>query len=82
MIYQHLKLFIRCRAVRELSGLPSEIVFLGNDTYTEFKGAIAENYVLQSLVPQYDILPRYWTSIGKQKLISSFSLAVKLSLLR
>ena len=51
--------------LRELSGLPSEIIFLGNSAYTEFKGAIAENYVLQSLVPQYDILPRYWTSIGK-----------------
>ena len=51
--------------LRELSGLPSEIIFLGNGAYTEFKGAIAENYVLQSLVPQYDILPRYWTSIGK-----------------
>ena len=51
--------------MRELSGLPSEIIFLGNGAYTEFKGAIAENYVLQSLVPQYDILPRYWTSIGK-----------------
>lgn len=45
--------------LRELSGLPSEIIFLGNGAYTEFKGAIAENYVLQSLVPQYDILPRY-----------------------
>ena len=28
-------------------------------------GAVAENYVLQSLAPQYDILPRYWTSLGK-----------------
>ena len=51
--------------LRELSGLPPEAIFLGNETYTEFKGAVAENYVLQSLAPQYDILPRYWTSIGK-----------------
>ena len=48
-----------------MSGLPPEAIFLGNETYTEFKGAVAENYVLQSLAPQYDILPRYWTSIGK-----------------
>ena len=51
--------------LRELSGLPPEAIFLGNETYTEFKGAVAENYVLQSLAPQYDILPRYWTSLGK-----------------
>ena len=37
----------------------------GNGTYVEFKGAIAENYILQSLVTQYDVKPRYWTSAGK-----------------
>ena len=29
--------------LRELSGLPPEAIFLGNETYTEFKGAVAEN---------------------------------------
>lgn len=51
--------------LRELSGLPTEAVLSGNTVYTEFKGALAENYVLQSLACQLEILPRYWTSIGK-----------------
>ncbi len=37
----------------------------GNRLFTEFKGALTENFVLQSLVPQYEIIPRYWTSVGK-----------------
>ncbi len=37
----------------------------GNRLFTEFKGALTENFVLQSLVPQLDIMPRYWTSPGK-----------------
>lgn len=30
--------------------------------FSEFKGAFAENYVLQSLVGQLDVAPRYWTN--------------------
>ena len=26
---------------------------------------MTENYILQSLVPQFEVLPRYWTSDGK-----------------
>ena len=26
---------------------------------------MTENYVLQSLVPQFEVMPRYWTSEGK-----------------
>jgi predicted AAA+ superfamily ATPase len=51
--------------LRELSGLPTEAILTGNTAYTEFKGALAENYVLQSLVCQLDVLPRYWASVGK-----------------
>lgn len=51
--------------LRELSGLPPEAILTGNTAYTEFKGALAENYVLQSLVSQLEVLPRYWTSAGK-----------------
>lgn len=32
--------------------------------FTEFKGALTENYVLQSLVAHLDVPPRYWTSEG------------------
>lgn len=33
----------------------------GNRLFTEFKGALTENYVLQSLIPQFEAVPRYWT---------------------
>jgi len=29
--------------------------------FTEFRGALAENYVLQALLPQLDAVPRYWS---------------------
>ena len=51
--------------LRRLAKLPSDIILNGSNIYTEFKGAIAENYVLQSLVAQFDVTPRYWTSEGK-----------------
>jgi len=34
----------------------------GSRLFTEFKGAMTENYILQSLVTQFDDLPRYWSS--------------------
>jgi len=34
----------------------------GNRLFTEFKGAMVENYILQSIIPQFDDVPRYWTS--------------------
>lgn len=33
----------------------------GNRLFTEFKGALTENFVLQSLIPQFEVLPRYWS---------------------
>jgi len=37
----------------------------GNRLFTEFKGALSENFVLQSLVCKYEAIPRYWTSGGQ-----------------
>lgn len=51
--------------LRRLSSLPAEIVISQNPLYAEFKGASAENYVLQSLVQQVEPTPRYWVSEGK-----------------
>jgi predicted AAA+ superfamily ATPase len=34
----------------------------GNRLFVEFKGALLENYILQSLIPQFEVMPRYWTS--------------------
>jgi predicted AAA+ superfamily ATPase len=51
--------------LRRLAKLPPEIVLNNSPIYTEFKGAMTENYVLQSLVTQFEVTPRYWTSEGK-----------------
>ena len=48
--------------LRRLSQLDPIAVSEGNRFFTEFKGALTENYILQSLVNQYEIVPRYWTS--------------------
>ena len=51
--------------LRKLAKLPPEIVLNSSPFYSEFKGAMTENYILQSLVKQFEVLPRYWTSEGK-----------------
>lgn len=33
----------------------------GNRLFVEFKGALTENFVLQSLIPQFEVMPRYWS---------------------
>lgn len=33
--------------------------------FTEFKGALTENFVLQSVAAQFDVAPCYWTSQGE-----------------
>lgn len=49
--------------LRRLAHLPSTVVMDPIANYTEFKGAMAENVVLQSLIPLSDKhLPCYWTS--------------------
>ena len=51
--------------LRRLAKLPPEIIVNDSPLYIEFKGAMTENYVLQSLTPQFDAPLRYWTSEGK-----------------
>ncbi len=48
--------------LRRLSRLDPSAFREGNRLFTEFKGALAENYVLQSLAAEFEVLPRYWTS--------------------
>ncbi|MCD8208600.1 MAG: ATP-binding protein [Bacteroidales bacterium] len=50
--------------LRVMANLPSEVFWSENPAYTEFKGALAENAVLQSLVANYKVMPRYWVSEG------------------
>ena len=51
--------------LRRLAKLPPEIILSRSPLYAEYKGATAENAVLQSLVTQFEVKPRYWTSEGK-----------------
>ena len=51
--------------LRRMAKLPPEVILSGSPLYTEFKGAMAENTVLQSLVAQFEVKPRYWSSEGK-----------------
>ena len=37
----------------------------GSRLFTEYKGALTENFVLQGLATQYEATPRYWTSGGQ-----------------
>ena len=47
--------------LRRLSQLSPTAFGEGNRLFTEFKGALTENYILQSLMPQWEVTPRYWT---------------------
>jgi predicted AAA+ superfamily ATPase len=48
--------------MRKMAKLSPTAYTEGSRLFTEFKGAIIENYILQSLAAQFDDLPRYWTS--------------------
>lgn len=50
--------------LRAMAQLPAETLWSENMLYSEFKGAMAENMVLQSLVAHFEVLPRYWISEG------------------
>ena len=54
-----------CGLLRRLAHLPATVVTDPIANYTEFKGAMAENAVLQSIMPLMDNqIPYYWTSPG------------------
>ena len=55
-----------CGLLRRLAHLPATVIVDPIANYTEFKGAIAENAVLQSVMPLIDDqTPCYWTSDRK-----------------
>lgn len=47
----------------------------GDRLFTEFKGALSENFALQSLLPQLDAAPGYWTD-GKSRYEVDFVIQV------
>jgi predicted AAA+ superfamily ATPase len=48
--------------LRKMSKLDAIAFTEGNRLFVEFKGALLENYILQSLMLQFEVMPRYWTS--------------------
>lgn len=54
--------------LRRMALLDPVAIKEGNRLFTEFKGALSENYILQSLLHQFEVTPRYWTSEGKAEL--------------
>ncbi|MDR1195603.1 MAG: AAA family ATPase [Endomicrobium sp.] len=54
--------------LRKLAKLPAAAVLADNNLFVEFKGALAENFVLQSLITQFEVKPRYWVSQGKAEI--------------
>lgn len=52
--------------LRKLAHLPAEVLLSSNEMFTEFKGAVAENQVLVSLLAQGYETPHYWTLQGNK----------------
>ena len=48
--------------LRRLTMLAPSAFGEGNRLFVEFKGALSENYVLQSLRSQLEVTPRYWSA--------------------
>lgn len=47
--------------LRRLAQLSPTAFAEGDRLFTEFKGALTENFVLQTLVSQFEVAPRYWS---------------------
>lgn len=47
--------------LRRLAQLAPTAFGEGNRLFVEFKGALSENYVLQTLKNQFEVTPRYWS---------------------
>ena len=54
--------------LRRLSQLDRVAFTEGDRLFTEFKGALTENYILESLIQQFEVTPRYWKSENKAEL--------------
>ena len=48
--------------LRRMARLPAAVIFQEAGSYTEFKGALAENYVLNELINLHGEVPYYWMS--------------------
>lgn len=57
-----------CGLLRRLARVPADVILGGASSYTEFKGALAENMILQSFTAIRDDVPYYWTSAGRAEI--------------
>lgn len=58
-----------CGLLRRLANLPASVIVDPIANYSEFKGAMAENAVLQNLVATGEgVVPYYWSSEGKAEI--------------
>ena len=58
-----------CGLLRRLANLPATVVLNSTANYTEFKGSMAENAILQSLLPLLkDKVPHYWSSDSRAEI--------------
>ena len=49
--------------LRKHSHLATSAFMEDNRLFTEFKGALTENFVLQSMIRQFEVMPRYWANV-------------------
>ena len=58
-----------CGLLRRRARLPATVILNPNANYTEFKGSMAENAVLQSIIPllNHD-MPHYWSPDSRAKI--------------
>lgn len=57
-----------CGLLRRLARVPADVILGGASSYTEFKGALAENMILQSYNAITGEIPYYWTSAGRAEI--------------
>ena len=57
-----------CGLLRRLARVPADVILGGASNYTEFKGALTENMILQSYIATQDDVPYYWTSAGRAEI--------------
>ena len=50
--------------LRRLAQLAPTAFGEGNRLFTEFKGALTENYILHTLITQFEVIPRYWSQVN------------------
>lgn len=50
--------------LRRLAQLSPTAFSEGNRLFTEFKGALSENYCLQAMKNQFEVTPRYWSQVN------------------